>query len=76
MVRDQGIACRVRLVESILRERLPIGPDLLAHRLRVAVLLSSLDEFVFHLVEDCLLLLAHGLPQHIGITLAEAGELL
>ena len=64
------------LVERVAGKRLPVLPDLLERVGVVAALVSALEELGLHLGDQVALLLAHRLPQRVGLTLGEAGELL
>ena len=76
LIGDPCIAGGVGLVEGILREFLPVLPDLVQHLLRMAVGLAALHELVLELVQNRYLLLAHRLAELVRLTLREAGQLL
>ena len=69
------IACGVRLVESVRSKLLPVGPYLLKYFRVVSVLLSPLNEFWLHCINNGLLLLTHSLTQSIRFASGEVGKL-
>ena len=71
---EDGVGCRVRLVEGVLRELLGVGPDLLGNLERVAVGHGALVPVGLQLAHDVELLLAHGLAQLVGLAGGETGH--
>ena len=69
--RHPRIARRMRLVEGVGGELLPVAPDLLEHPGVVAVLRASLDEFRLQVVQLVLELLAHRLAQRVRLAARE-----
>ena len=76
LIGNVSVAGRVRLVERVRRERLPVPPYLLADFRVVPVLLRALDELGLHLVQHVALLLSHRLAQRVGLSPGKAGQLL
>ena len=84
LIGEIGVADGVRLVEGVLREGLPVLPDLvdeLAGRVLAAALLHELgigetavDELRLHLVHHLLVLLAHRLAERVGLAAREPGQ--
>ena len=66
----------MRLVEGVGGKRLPVRPDLLQLPNVVPLVCATRHEVRLHLVDDVLLLFAHGLPETVGLPLREACELL
>jgi hypothetical protein len=62
----------VAFVEGVLREGLPVRPDLVADLGVEATFCRALQELAFHLVQRGAVLFAHRLPQHVGIAFGEA----
>ena len=76
LVGHPSVARGVRLVEGVRGKGFPVGPNLLQTLSIVAIRLAALQEIGLHLVDDVLLLFAHGLSKAVGLTFRKAGELL
>ena len=76
LVTYPGIARRMRFVESVGSEFLPVFPNLLQHILRMAVLLSALNELSIKRLKNVYLLLTHRFTQFVRLTFREACNLL
>ena len=73
-VRHDAVGRGVRAVERVVGERQQDVPQRLDRRGRVAVVLHALGETLVLLVEDLLLLLAHGAAQQVGLAQRVARE--
>ena len=73
-VRHDAVGRGVRAVERVVGERQQDVPERLDRGGRVAVVLHALGETLVLLVEDLLLLLAHGATQQVGLAERVAGE--
>ena len=75
LVAYPGVAGSVTLVESILCERLPVGPNLLERFLVMPALEGALHEVILEAVEHVFLFLTHGLAELVRLAAGEAGHL-
>ena len=74
LVSDPGVARRVRLVEGIGCELLPIRPNLVKYLRVMTVRLAACHKLAFQLLQDSHLLLTHGFTEFVTLAAGEVGK--